>query len=50
MAKAEEHRTFRDWIYPLGSKIITEKKKKKTGMTRSAIPGRQGIRTKNTVM
>ena len=29
MAKAEEHRTFRDWIYPLGSKIITEKKKKK---------------------
>lgn len=51
MAKAEEHRTFKDWIYPLGSKIITKKKtKQKTGMTRSAIPGRQGIRTKNTVM
>lgn len=29
MAKAEEHRTFNDWIYPLGNKIITEKKKKK---------------------
>ena len=50
MAKAEEHRTFNDWIYPLGNKIITEKKKKKTGTTRSAIPSRQGIRTKNIVM
>lgn len=49
MAKAEEHRTFNDWIYPLGNKIITEKKKK-TGTTRSAIPSRQGIRTKNIVM
>lgn len=29
MAKAEEHRTFKDWIYPLGSKIITKKKKTK---------------------
>lgn len=28
MAKAEEHRTFNDWIYPLENKIITKKKKK----------------------
>ena len=50
MTNAEEHRTFKDWIYPLGNKIITGKKKKKTGTTRSAVPGRQGIRTKNIVM
>ena len=51
MTKTEEHRTFKDWIYPLGNKIITgKKKKKKTGTTRSAVPGRQGIRTKNIVM
>lgn len=30
MAKAEEHRTFKDWIYPLGSKIITKKKNQTT--------------------
>jgi len=45
MAKAEEHRTFNDWIYPLGNKIITEKKKKKNWYDKVSNP--QQTRNKN---